>query len=60
MQIAAQSGGQELNPLPQSVIDKSIECGRTIFSKGGFAGEGNLEWAAMLRKLGRDGSDYAQ
>lgn len=60
MQIAAQSGGQELNPLPQSVIDKSIECGRTIFSKSGFAGEGHREWAAMLRKLEREGSDYAQ
>jgi ribulose-5-phosphate 4-epimerase/fuculose-1-phosphate aldolase len=60
MQIAAQSGGEELNPLPQSVIDKSIECGRTIFSKSGFAGEGQREWAAMLRKLQREGSDHAR
>ncbi|MCW5656828.1 MAG: class II aldolase/adducin family protein [Burkholderiaceae bacterium] len=60
MQIAAQSGGQPLYPLPQSVIDKSIECGRTIFSKSGFAGEGHREWAAMLRKLQREGSDHAR
>ncbi|HEV7915372.1 MAG TPA: class II aldolase/adducin family protein, partial [Albitalea sp.] len=60
MQIAAQSGGQALNPLPQAVIDKSIECGRSIFSKSGFGGEGQREWSAMLRKLEREGSDHAR
>jgi ribulose-5-phosphate 4-epimerase/fuculose-1-phosphate aldolase len=60
MQIAAMSGGEELNPLSQDVIDKSIACGREIFSGAGFGGEGQREWAAMLRKLARDGSDHAR
>jgi ribulose-5-phosphate 4-epimerase/fuculose-1-phosphate aldolase len=60
MQLAAQTGGNELYPLPQSVVDKSIETGRKIFSKSGFGGEGHREWAAMLRKLQREGADYAR
>lgn len=58
MQIAAQSGGQELNPLPQSVIDKSIKAGRMLYSKGGLSPEGEKEWKALLRRLDRQGSDY--
>lgn len=58
MQIAAQAGG-ELNALSQKVIDDSVETGRRIFSKGGFSPDGELEWAAMLRKLDRMGVPYA-
>lgn len=60
MQLAAQSGGQALQPLPQAVIDKSIDLGRRLFSKGGLSPEGEKEWVALLRKLERAGSDYLQ
>ena len=59
MQIAAQSGGQPLKSLPQAVIDKSIETGKRIFSKGGFSPEGEKEFAALTRKLEREQPDYA-
>lgn len=59
MQIAAQSGGQPLKSLPQAVIDKSIEVGRRIFSKGGFSPDGEKEFAALMRKLEREQPDYA-
>jgi len=58
MQITAQSGGQELNTIPQSVIDKSVKVNERVFSKEGFAPLGEKEWAALLRKLDRQGSDY--
>lgn len=60
MQIAAQSGGQALRPLPREVIDKSIAVGRQIFSRGGFSPEGEKEFAALLRKLEREQPDYRQ
>lgn len=58
MQIAAQSGGQRLRPLSQAVIGKSIDAGRRIFSKDGFAPEGEKEFAALMRKLEREQPDY--
>jgi len=58
MQIAAQSGGQELYPLPQSVVDKSIKIGQQLYSKGGLSPEGEKEWKALMRKLEREGEDY--
>lgn len=57
-QISAQSGGHRLRPLPQSVIDSTIETGRRLYSKGGLSPEGEKEWKALLRKLDRDDPDY--
>lgn len=58
LQIAAQSGGGRLYPLPQSVLDSTIETGRKLYSKGGLSPEGEREWKALVRKLDREGPDY--
>jgi ribulose-5-phosphate 4-epimerase/fuculose-1-phosphate aldolase len=56
-QIAAQSGGAPLRPIPEAVVRKSIEQGRQIFSEQGFAPSGELEWRALMRKLEAAGTD---
>lgn len=58
-QIAAQSGGTPLRPIPEDVAQRSIEQGRAIFSDRGFAPGGELEWRALRAKLDAAGSDYA-
>ncbi|MES2227280.1 MAG: class II aldolase/adducin family protein [Pseudomonadota bacterium] len=58
LQIAAQSGGQRLYPLPQAVVQSTIETGRKIYSKGGLSPDGEREWKALLRKLDREDPDY--
>jgi ribulose-5-phosphate 4-epimerase/fuculose-1-phosphate aldolase len=58
-QIHAMTGGAELNPLPQEIIDHAIDQGRQIYSKGGQAEGGRLVWAAMVRKLDRVDPGYA-
>jgi len=59
MQVLAMSGGAELNPLPQEIIDHAIDQGRHIYAKGGQAEGGKLVWAALLRKLDREDPHYA-
>lgn len=56
-QIAAQSGGAALRPIPADVAERSIEQGRRIFSDDGFAPAGQLEWRALMRKLESAGTD---
>lgn len=56
-QIAAQSGGAPLRPIPPDVAARSIEQGRQIFSDQGFAPAGQLEWRALTRKLEAAGTD---
>jgi ribulose-5-phosphate 4-epimerase/fuculose-1-phosphate aldolase len=58
-QIAATSGGAEVNRIPQEIIDHTLEQSRHIYTKGGRAGGGELMWAALLRKLNREDPGYA-
>ncbi len=59
-QIAATSGGAELNRLPQEVIDYTIEQSKALYARGGRAEGGRLQWAALLRKLDRENPGYAR
>jgi len=56
-QLAALTGGAEPNRLPQEVIDYTAQQGKQLSTTGRGAG-GKLLWAALLRKLDREGSDY--
>ena len=58
-QIHAMTGGAELSPLPQEVINHALDQGRHIYAKGGQAEGGQLVWAAMKRKLDREDPGYA-
>jgi ribulose-5-phosphate 4-epimerase/fuculose-1-phosphate aldolase len=58
-QILAMSGGAQVNQLPQEVINHTMQQGKELYSAGGRAVGGQLMWAALLRKLDREGSDYA-
>jgi hypothetical protein len=50
IQVRAQSGGSELIPIPQPVLDGF----RMAANKAtGGAGPGALAWPALLRKLDR-------
>ncbi|RCW68603.1 class II aldolase/adducin family protein [Pseudorhodoferax soli] len=53
VQLAAQSGGVALSALPPDVIQASVQAGERIFDPAGFMPSGQLEWAAMVRKLDR-------
>lgn len=57
-QLSALTGGAEPNPIPQEVIDYTIQQGREINETGRGAG-GRLLWAALKRKLDREAPDYA-
>jgi ribulose-5-phosphate 4-epimerase/fuculose-1-phosphate aldolase len=61
-QILAMSGGAELNPLPDEVIEHARRQGNELYARGG-AGQsagGELVWAALLRKLDREDPDYSK
>ncbi len=58
MQIAAQSSGQRLHEIPQSVIDASVTGARTLLADDGFAPLGQKEWRALIRRLDRNAPDY--
>jgi ribulose-5-phosphate 4-epimerase/fuculose-1-phosphate aldolase len=58
-QILAQSGGAEINPVPQEIIDHTFEQGKEIYSRGGMSEGGKLVWAALKRKLDREDPGYA-
>ncbi|MCG8417272.1 MAG: class II aldolase/adducin family protein [Proteobacteria bacterium] len=55
MQIAAQSGGAELNMLPQSMSDRVFEQLAT-----GYSGIGEANWAPLLRLLDREDPSYRE
>lgn len=57
-QLAALTGGAEPNPIPQEVINYTIQQGREINETGRAAG-GKLLWAALKRKLDREAPGYA-
>lgn len=58
MQVAAQCTGQRLRELPAAVVAATAEQGRRAFGKEGFLPAGQMEWAAMLRKLEALGIDH--
>ncbi len=58
-QIAGQSSSSKLVRPPEEVIARSIAVGRRVYSKGGEAECGPLEWPALIRKLERErGASY--
>ncbi|MCW5604434.1 MAG: class II aldolase/adducin family protein [Burkholderiales bacterium] len=57
-QLAALTGGAEPNPIPQEIVDYTIQQGREINTSGRAAG-GKLLWDALKRKLDREDPDYA-
>jgi ribulose-5-phosphate 4-epimerase/fuculose-1-phosphate aldolase len=57
-QIAAMSGGAQLNPLPDEVINYTRQLGAQINSTAGRAAAGKTMWAALKRKLEREGDRY--
>jgi ribulose-5-phosphate 4-epimerase/fuculose-1-phosphate aldolase len=59
-QIAAQSAGVPLQPIPDDVIARTHEQARAIYgTQGSFFPSGRREWAALLRKLDRELPGYA-
>lgn len=54
VQIAAQSGGNTLIPIPQSIVDGIKEAASKVTKGLG----GNLAWPALLRKLDRLDPSY--
>jgi len=50
IQVRAQSGGSELTPIPQPVLD-GFPMAANKTRRG--AGPGTLAWPALLRKLDR-------
>ena len=50
IQVRAQSGGSELIPIPQPVLDAFFMAADKV-TRG--AGPGALAWPALLRKLDR-------
>jgi hypothetical protein len=51
IQVRAQSGGSELIPIPQPVLDGFPMTANK--ARRGAAGPGALAWPALLRKLDR-------
>lgn len=61
IQVMAQSGGSELIPIPQQILDgaKAMMKGVTQTSKSNSGG-GALAWPALLRKLDRQDSSFRE
>jgi ribulose-5-phosphate 4-epimerase/fuculose-1-phosphate aldolase len=55
IQVRAQSGGGELVPIPQKIIDGALAASRAV-TKG--EGGGKLAWPALLRRLDRQNPGY--
>jgi ribulose-5-phosphate 4-epimerase/fuculose-1-phosphate aldolase len=55
IQVRAQSGGGELVPIPQKIIDGALAASRVV-TKG--EGGGKLAWPALLRRLDRQNPGY--
>jgi len=58
-QISGQSGRSKLVRPADDIIERSVEVGRRVYSRGGAAECGVLEWPALIRKLERErGTSY--
>jgi len=57
-QLAAMTGGAELQHLPKEVIDYTMQLGQSINASTGRAAGGGAMWKALVRKLDRDGDRY--
>ncbi len=55
IQVRAQSGGGELVPIPQKIIDGALAASRAV-TRG--EGGGKLAWPALLRRLDRQNPGY--
>jgi ribulose-5-phosphate 4-epimerase/fuculose-1-phosphate aldolase len=58
MQLAVQQAGAEVVPLPDAVIDETIERNRFLNSERGYRTIGVNEWPALRRKLDRMDPSY--
>lgn len=58
-QIAGQASQSKLVRPSDDIIARSVETGRKVYSRGGIAESGILEWPALIRKLERErGTSY--
>lgn len=58
-QLAAQSAGVPLQPLPDAVIERTLQQAELIYGRqASFFPSGRREWAALLRLLDRQSPDY--
>jgi len=57
-QLAAMTGGAELQPLPDEVVNYTRQLGARINSTAGRAAAGKTMWTALKRKLEREGEEY--
>ncbi|MEQ8806267.1 MAG: class II aldolase/adducin family protein, partial [Rhodospirillales bacterium] len=57
-QLSFQQSGAKLTPIPQEVIDKTVEQGKIANSPNGHRPIGQKEWPALLRKLDRANPGY--
>ena len=53
-QISGQSGRSKLVRPADDIVERSVEVGRRVYSRGGAAECGILEWPALIRKLERE------
>jgi ribulose-5-phosphate 4-epimerase/fuculose-1-phosphate aldolase len=58
MQLAVQQAGVEMVPLPEDVVEETIERNRFLNSAEGYRTIGVNEWPALLRKLDRMDPSY--
>ncbi len=58
-QLSFQQSGAKLSPIPQEIIDKTVEQGKVANSSKGHRPIGQKEWPALLRKLDRENPGYA-
>lgn len=54
IQVLAQSGGQELTPIPAAILAGIQQAGKTVTRNAG----GQLAWPGLLRRLDRSGAPY--
>lgn len=54
IQVLAQSGGQELTPIPAAILAGIQQAGKTATRNAG----GQLAWPGLLRRLDRSGAPY--
>lgn len=57
-QLALQQSGAEISPIPQEIVDVTIERNAHALSKDGYRPIGVKEWPALLRKLDRENPGY--
>lgn len=58
-QLAAQSAGEPLRPLPAAVIARTVEQAKVLYGpQASFMPSGKREWSALLRRLDREAPGY--